>query len=231
MPAGRPVPARTIDLVTASARDSDELIASLTRALGTGWRAASATSDAMGDRLVDLAHRSITRRVIGVIDERHHSPDPYALVDALHRARPSAAGSVSTTIVPRILRRVGPLSRVARRSPVGLLASAVPGLVLSVTTTLAELEIVAGHLAARARWSGYEPSPDRVAAAAVQALTGAPVAPHEPPPVLRLLRRWITDGARQLLPFGRPVTTDAHAVAARLHGVEPWMLSIMPPAP
>src|SRR4029453_1315704 len=81
----------------------------------------------------------------------------------------------------RVVSRFRGIRFLAKRSPMWLLATAVPALVASVSRGEEGLGLVAGYLAARSRAAGVEPDIERVRRAAVQVVSRRPIDPETEP--------------------------------------------------
>jgi hypothetical protein len=115
----------------------------------------------------------------------------------------------------------------ARRTPLWLVATAVPALVASVTRGADELRLLASHLVHRARAKGIEPDPERVRRAAVQIASRQAVDPEREPSHGRLVVAWLRRAFRAALPFTAGVaTSDPEGLAAAAADVDPTQLGV-----
>jgi hypothetical protein len=207
-----------------SARDD---VAAVVRAvLARARDAASGGAEVVGAGVDDAVRALVDRR----IERALRRPGPATSSTDLAEVLGSGGGSA-------IARRAGATSawlagrtRAARfvggRTPVGVALALAPVLYDAVAANLRGLDAAASHLVARARQHGVEPDPDRVRAALVQALSGAAVDPRDEPDHTALVRVWLADAGRQVLPpglsgikaLGRGRTPDA--VAATLARVD-----------
>jgi hypothetical protein len=166
---------------------------------------------------LERAARSLSRRVVANAESRRPTiADRKALAEALAK-KPPAPALASATVAALAVRfgtRFKPLSAVAKRTPMWLLATAVPALVASVARGADELGMVASHLIHRARAAGVEPDPERVRRAAVQIMSHRPVDPEVEPSHGSLALGWLKRAARAALPFTSGVATaDPEGVA------------------
>ena len=76
---------------------------------------------------------------------------------------PALAGATVAALGLRLAGRIRRLGFLARRTPMWLLATAVPAQVASVSRGADELRLMASHLVLRARAKGIEPDPERCA--------------------------------------------------------------------
>jgi len=191
-------------------------------------RVGSASVGAVADA-VDGAGRALTRKIVG-----DAVTSPRAMVDreALARAlaeRPVAPGLAGATVAALGLRLAGRTRRLgflARRTPLWLLATAVPALVASVSRGADELGLVASHLVLRARAEGIEPDPERVRRVAAQIASRRAVDPEQEPSHGRLVVSWLRRAFRAALPFTAGVaTSDPDGLAAAAAEVDPTRLA------
>lgn len=210
------------------ARTADEEAAGLVRtALDTVARAGSLSLGAVSDALENGA-RSLARRVVADAATRQSVPDRAALARSL-AARPEMPIFATATAAALALRVVGRFKRLkflAKRSPVWLLATAVPALVASVSRGSEELGLVAGYLTARSRQAGVEPDLERVRRTAVQIVSHRRVEPDDEPSHGGLAVAWLRRAARAALPFTAGVATaDPEGLAAAAEAVDPATLA------
>ena len=143
-----------------------------------------------------------------------HRDDLAAALDEQPRS-PLVGGATGAAAVAKVASRVGPLRFLARRTPMWLVVTLAPALHASVTRGAEELALVASHLVHRAREAGVEPDPERVRRAAVQLLTGKPVAPGAEPRYAPLVVAWVRRALRAALPFAHGVATQNPRQLAR----------------
>jgi hypothetical protein len=222
-----PEPAAPVPVpVVAGVRDEEA--ASLVRtALDTVSRAGTMSVGAISDALEGGA-RSLARRVVADAATRRSVPDRDVLARSL-AAKPDVpifATATAAALTLRVASRFRKLKFVAKRSPVWLLATAVPALVASVSRGSEELGLVAGYLVARSRQEGLEPDLERVRRAAVQVVSRRAIDPESEPGHGRLAVGWLRRAARAALPFTAGVATaDPEGLAAAAEAVDPATLS------
>jgi hypothetical protein len=128
-------------------------------------------------------------------------------------------------LAARSAARFRPFAFLSRRTPLWIMAAGVPALVTSVSRGAHELELVASHLAHRARAAGVAPDVERVRRAAVQVVAQRTVDPESEPAHGRLVVGWLRRGARVVLPFSDGISTrDPAEMAARAAEVDPASL-------
>jgi hypothetical protein len=191
-------------------------------------RAGSASAGALADA-VEGAARSLTRRmVVDAIASPRGVEDREALARALaaRPVSPALAGATIAALGLRLARRVRRLGFLARRTPLWLVATAVPALVASVSRGADELGLVASHLVLRARAKGIEPDPERVRRVAVQIASRRAVDPKQEPRHGPLVVSWLRRAFRAALPFTSGVaTSDPEGLAAAAADVDPTLLA------
>jgi hypothetical protein len=191
-------------------------------------RAGSASAGALADT-VEGAARSLTRRmVVDAVASPRGVEDREALARALaaRPVSPALAGATIAALGLRLARRVRRLGFLARRTPLWLVATAVPALVASVSRGADELGLVASHLVLRARAKGIEPDPERVRRVAVQIASRRAVDPDQEPRHGPLVVSWLRRAFRAALPFTAGVaTSDPDGLAAAAADVDPTQLA------
>jgi hypothetical protein len=184
--APRPDVPETLPATTAGADpdhgggESPAWSAPRSRAAG---RAGTASAAGVGDA-AERAARALARRVVaGAATRRHALSDRASLARALSEKphTPAIASAAAAAVGLRFLTRYKGLGVLAKRTPMWLLATAVPTLVASVTRGADELGMVAAHLIHRARAEGIEPDLERVRRAAVQIVSHRTVDPTASP--------------------------------------------------
>jgi hypothetical protein len=179
---------------------------------------------------VEAPSRALTQRVAAnaVVNPRPVA-DPQALAAALARGpnAPALGSAAAAAFAARMARRFRRLGFLARRTPMWILAAAVPALHASVTRGAEEVALVASHLVQRARAAGIEPDPERVRRATVQLMSGTPVDPATDPRHFVLVGGWLQRAARGTLPFGGGGhrSHDPQGLARRAAAVPPASLS------
>lgn len=201
-------------------------------ALAALAKAGTLSLSAAGDA-VEAPARALA---VKVAEAAVNAPRPVAGTGSLVAAlgdqprSPLLGGATGAALAARVARRVGPLRFLARRTPMWMVATAVPALHASITRGAEELSLVASHLVLRAREAGVEPDPDRVRRAAVQVVSGAGVDPDVEPRYAPMSVGWIRRAARATLPFAPGVATKEPASLARAAAaVDPSILSRRPP--
>jgi hypothetical protein len=182
-------------------------------------RAGSSAADGMGTGVENAVVALVRRVVAGAIAEPRPVPDETSLARALSDkpSKPTLGGASAAAVATRVARRVGPLRFLTRRTPLWLVAAAVPAVYASVTRGAEEVRLVASHLVRRARSAGGEPDAERLRRAVVHLLLERPMAPQVEPRHTELATRWLTRAFRAALPFGGQVATrepDRLAAAA-----------------
>ncbi len=191
-------------------------------------RAGRAPAGAVADA-VEGAGRALTRKMVA---DAVTSPRGMADREALARAlaerpvSPALARATAAALGLRLAGRVRRLGFLARRTPLWLLATAVPALVASVARGADELGLVASHLVLRARAKGIEPDPERVRRVAVQIASRRAVDPEQEPRHGPLVVSWLRRAFRAALPFTAGVgTSDPDGLAAAAADVDPTRLA------
>jgi len=178
---------------------------------------------------LERAARSLSRRVVDDAESRRPPiADRTALAKALatRPPAPALAGATAAALVLRFARRFKPLKGLVTRSPIWLVAAAVPALVASVTRGADELGMVASYLIHRARAAGVEPDLERVRRAAVQIVSHMPLDPEVDPSHGNLAFGWLKRAARAALPFTAGVATaDPEGLAEAASGFDPTLLA------
>jgi hypothetical protein len=208
---------------------TDEVHRVVQDAVDAVGRAGSASAGAVADA-VEGAGRALTRKVVGdAVSNPHRVEDRETLARALAE-RPAAPALAGATVAALGLRLAGRLRRfgfLARRTPLWLVAAAVPALVASVTRGADELRLLASHLVHRARAKGIEPDPERVRRVAVQIACRQAVDPEREPSHGRLVVAWLRRAFRAALPFTAGVaTSDPEGLAAAAADVDPTQLGV-----
>jgi hypothetical protein len=221
----------TLPATTAGAESStaDEIAGVVRTALDAAGRAGTASAAGVGDA-VERAARTLSRRVVaGAATRRHPLPDRSSLARALSEKppTPAIAGAAAAAVGLRFLTRYKGLRMLAKRTPMWLLASAVPALVASVTRGADELGMVASHLIQRARAEGIEPDLERVRRAAVQIVSHRLVDPDTEPSHGALAVQWLRRAVRAVLPFTSGIATaDPEGLAAAASELDPRTLAV-----
>ena len=207
---------------------SDEVRNVVQAAVDALGRAGSASAGAVADA-VEGAGRALTRKMVGdAVTSPQAMTDRETLASALARrpGSPALAGATVAALGLRLAGRLRRLGFLARRTPLWLLATAVPALVASVSRGADELGLVASHLVLRARAEGIEPDPERVRRVAVQIASRRAVDPEQEPKHGPLVVAWLRRAFRAALPFTAGVaTSDPEGLAAAAAEVDPTRLA------
>jgi hypothetical protein len=191
-------------------------------------RAGSASMGAVADA-VEGAGRALTRKMVSnAVTSPRAMPDRQKLERALAErpVSPALAGATVAALGLRLAGRVRRLGFIARRTPMWLLATAVPALLASVARGADELGLIASHLVLRARTKGVEPDPERVRRVAVQIASRRTVDPEQEPKHGPLVVSWLRRAFRAALPFTAGVaTSDPEGLAAAAADVDPTRLA------
>jgi hypothetical protein len=202
------------------AADVNRVVQSALAAVGrAGIVSAASVAEA-----VEGAGRALTRRVIAnALSAPRGVPDRSHLARALSErpTTPALGNATLAAIGVRVASRLRPLGFLSRRTPMWLLAAAVPALVATVARGSDELGLVASHLVQRARADGVDPQPDRVRRVAVQIVSHAPIDADVEPSNGRLVVSWLRRAVRAALPFTAGVATrDPEGLAERAAEVD-----------
>lgn len=196
-------------------------------ALDAAGRAGTLSAAGVADA-VEGAGRALTRRVVaGAVADPSDVADPDDLARALAEgpSMPMLGNATVAALAARAAARFRPFAFLSRRTPLWIMAAGVPALVTSVSRGAQELELVASHLALRARAAGVAPDVERVRRAAAQIVAQRTVDPESEPGHGRLIVGWLRRGARVVLPFANGITTpDPAGMAARAAEVDPASL-------
>jgi len=168
----------------------------LSRARG----AATGGADLLGGGVADAVRALVDRRVQRALqrDAPASAADVVLALSADATPSPLRVGRAGAWLARR-----GRAARfIGGRTPAGLALRFGPGLYEAVARSVRGLDAAAAHLVARAREAGVEPHPHRVRAAVVQALTGDRLDPAADPDHTALVRLWLADAGRRVVPFG-----------------------------
>jgi hypothetical protein len=207
---------------------SDEVRNVVQAAVDALGRAGSASAGAVADA-VEGAGRALTRKMVGdAVTSPRGMTDRETLARTLAErpVSPALAGATVAALGLRLGGRLRRLGFLARRTPLWLLATAVPALVASVSRGADELGLLASHLVLRARAKGIEPDPERVRRVAVQIASRRAVDPEQEPTHGPLVVSWLRRAFRAALPFTAGVaTSDPEGLAAAAADVDPSRLA------
>jgi hypothetical protein len=207
---------------------TDEISGVVRAALDGVAKAGTISAARIGDTL-EQAGRALARRVVANSSTRRNPlADRSSLARALSEKPPSPAiaGAAAAAVGVKFLTRFKRLGGLAKRTPMWLLAAAVPALVASVTRGADELGMVSAHLIHRARAQGVEPDLDRVRRAAVQIVSHRIVDPDAEPSHGALAVQWLRRAVRAALPFTSGIATaDPEGLAAAASELDPQLLA------
>jgi hypothetical protein len=207
---------------------SDEVMGVVHAAVDVLARAGGASVGAVADA-VEGAGRALTRKMVGdAVTSPRAMADRETLTRALaqRQVAPALAGATAAALGLRLAGRIRRLGFLARRTPLWLLATALPAVVASVSRGAYELELMASHLVLRARAEGIEPDPERVRRVAVQIASRRAVDPEQEPTHGPLVVSWLRRAFRAALPFTAGVaTSDPDGLAAAAAEVDPARLA------
>lgn len=201
----------------------DRLLALLRSLLRSSWKVGRDP----GAQLERLSRSFVRRTVERAVSSPRSITDRAALLE--HFETPKTEVPFSTTsaalVAGKVLRRVGPLQVLARRTPVLAAATAVPEIYSSLTRSVDDVTAVASFLTHHVRRSGGTPDADRIRRATVQLLGGGQIDPEVEPAHDELVWSWMKRAARGLLPFaGHGATKDAKRVATVAAAIDPALL-------
>lgn len=198
----------------------DDVLAVVRAVAGKGVELAGTGAGVLGNGVDEALRVLVDRRVERALRPSAPAVSATDLVDAL--------GTTGTSVSPWLgagaarLARSGRAARfVGSRHPVGLAVRFGPSLYQAVSANLRGLDAAIAHLVTRARDRSIDPDPTRLRTAVVQALTGDPVDPDAEADPSALVRVWLGDAGRRVVPFGlgringltRGRTPDAVAAA------------------
>lgn len=206
-----------------SARDD---VLSVVRAVaGRSRTLAGSGADVLGGGVDEAVRALIDRRVQRALRPAAPRVRADELVEALDAQR-------STSVTPWVgagaarLARTGRAARlIGGRTPIGLAVRFGPALYEAVSTNLRGLDAALGHVVSRARDQGIEPDAGRLRTVVVQALAGEPIDPDADAGNGSLIRVWLGDAGRRVIPFGRRISglnrgRTPEAVAAALGSLD-----------
>jgi len=198
----------------------------MARALATAsWRAGKDPA-AQFERM----SRAFVRRVVNrAVADPRAIDDRAALLDALSTSTtqdPAHFSAASMALAAgTMLRRVGPLKSVAKRTPLFAVAAATPEIYTSLSRGVQDVGAIASFLTLRATAAGHQADADRIRRATVQLLVGDRLAPDAEPEHDRLVRSWVRRTARGFLPFAKRGDTGRNQrIAAVAAAIDPALL-------
>lgn len=192
---------------------------------GRARELAGSGSDVLGGGMDDVLRALVDRRVQRALQPSAPSVHAEDVVHALG----SRSSSTMTPWLGAGAARLARTGRAARliggRTPVGLAVRFGPAVYEAVSTNLRGLDAALGHVVTRARDQRIEPEAERLRTVVVQALSGAPIDPDADADHGALVRLWLGDAGRRLVPFGSRITgfnrgRTPEAVAATLGAVD-----------
>ncbi len=219
LPPGPPGPPGDRDVARGVGAVVEGILSGIRRFAGASLSAVAET--------VEMPSRALTQRVAAqAVAHPRPVADPGALAAALARgpAGPMLGGAAAAAFASRMARRFRRLGFLARRTPLWVLAAAVPALHASVTRGAEEVGLVASHLVHRARAAGIEPDPERVRRAAIQVMSDAGVDPNQEPRHVVLVAVWLRRAVRTTLPLPGGGTRDPEGIVRRAVAVPPASL-------
>jgi hypothetical protein len=213
-------------LATDDASVADAVTGVVRSAVDALSKAGTVSAAALSDAL-ESAGRSLSRRVVAGAATRRGMGDRDTLARALadRPHTPVLASATGAALAVKVVSRFKRLGFLAKKSPMWLVATAVPALAASVSRGADELGMVASHLIERALAAGVEPDQERVRRAAVQIVSHKPVDPETEPSHGGLALIWLKRAARAALPFTAGVATaDPEGLAEAAASVDPALL-------
>jgi hypothetical protein len=208
------------------ARIDDRLLALLRSFLQSSWRIGRDP----GAQLERLSRSFLRRTVDRAIASPVPIADQAALAAALDTPRSDVLLSTTSSalIVGKVLRRVGPLKGLAKRTPMLAAATAVPEVYTSLSGGVDEVTAVASFLALRVRETGASPDADRIRRVTVQLLDRRHVNPDLEPEHDQLVWSWLKRAGRGLLPFAdRGRRSNAARIASVAAALDPATLQAL----
>jgi hypothetical protein len=202
----------------------DDVLAVVRAVAGRGLELAGTGAGALGTGVDEALRALIDRRVDRALRPTAPAVSATDLVDAL--------GSTGSAVSPWLgagaarLARTGRAARVmGGRTPIGLAVRFGPALYQAVSANLRGLDAAIAHLVTRARDQRIDPDPGRLRTVVVQSLAGDPIDPDVEADPSALVRVWLGDAGRRVVPFGGRLAgfnrgRTPEAVAAALASVD-----------
>lgn len=198
----------------------DDVLAIVRAVAGRSRELVGSGADVLGSGVDEALRALVDRRVQRALQPSAAAVSSEDLVRTL-------GSKSSSTVAPWLgagAARLASTGRAARliggRTPIGLAVRFGPALYEAVSTNLRGLDAALAYLVTRARDQRIEPDPDRLRAAVVQAFAGDPIDPDAEADHGSLVRVWLGDAGRRVVPFGgrisglnRGRTPEAVAVA------------------
>lgn len=186
---------------------------------------AGSGTDVLGSGLDDALRTLIDRRVQRALRPSAPAVSSKDLVQALGARSASSMAPWLGAGAARLARTGRAASLIGGRTPVGLAVRFGPALYEAVSTNLRGLDAAAAHLVTRARDQRIEPDAERLRTVVVQALAGDPVDPDAEVDHGSLVRVWLGEAGRRVVPFGSRITgfnrgRTPEAIAAALASVD-----------
>lgn len=203
----------------------DDVLAIVRAVAGRSFELAGSGADVLGGGVDDALRALVDRRVQRALRPSAPSVTSKDLVQTL-------GSTSSSTMAPWLgagAARLASTGRAARfvggRTPIGLAVRFGPALYEAVSTNLRGLDAALAHLVTRARDQRIDPDPDRLRTAVVQALAGDPIDPDAEADHGSLVRLWLGDAGRRVVPFGGRINglnrgRTPEAVAAALGSID-----------
>ena len=200
----------------------DDVLAVVRAVAGKGLELAGTGADALGSGVDEALRALVDQRVERALRPSAPAVSATDLVDALGTSGTSVSPWLGAGAGAARLARTGRAARfMGSRSPVGLAVRFGPALYQAVSANLRGLDAAIAHLVTRARDHRIDPDPTRLRTAVVQALTGDAIDPDTEADPSALVRVWLGDAGRRVVPFGlgringlnRGRTPDAVAAA------------------
>lgn len=206
-----------------SARDE---VLSVVRAVADRSRAlAGSGAGALGGGVDEGLRALLDRRVQRALQPSATPLGADELIEALGGRRTSSIAPWLGAGAARLARTGRAARLVGGRTPIGLAVRFGPAVYEAVSTNLRGLDAALAHLVTRARDQGIEPDASRLRTAVVQVLAGDPVDPDGDADLGSLVRVWLGDAGRRIVPFGGRISglnrgRTPEAVAAALASVD-----------
>ena len=203
----------------------DDVLAVIRAVAGRSRELAGSGADVLGGGMDEALRTLIDRRVQRALSPSAPAVDAKELVEALGAKRGSSMSPWLGAGAARLARTGRAARLIGGRTPIGLAVRFGPALYEAVSTNLRGLDAALGHLVTRARDQRIDPDPERLRTAVVQALAGDPIDPDAEADHGSLVRVWLGDAGRRVVPFGGRISglnrgRTPEAVAAALASVD-----------
>jgi hypothetical protein len=202
----------------------DDVLAVVRAVAGRGLELAGTGAGALGTGVDEALRALIDRRVDRALRPTAPAVSATDLVDALGSTGPAVSPWLGAGAAR--LARTGRAARVmGGRTPIGLAVRFGPALYQAVSANLRGLDAAIAHLVTRARDQRIDPDPGRLRTVVVQSLAGDPIDPDVEADPSALVRVWLGDAGRRVVPFGGRLAgfnrgRTPEAVAAALASVD-----------